>query len=219
MTADLVLEIPGIPPFLWTYQVVEGDAVVGRGTGSEVTLLHSTVSRHHARILCDRNGLRVLDEDSSNGTFVNGTKVAPYTHAPFKAGDLLTFGVVHLQVTQRKAIPSPSAMSQTKSTTEIDSVSRVEDFLLGVDSLGSGPLRVLPLLLRGYTEKEIAAEIHRGVSTVHTHVHTILRHFGVSSTKKLFAMLIDRSLLAEATDAAAQTLNPLPAIPTPRGQA
>lgn len=50
-------------------------SLVGRGTGADVTLEDSLVSREHVTISRDEAGWMVRDLGSRNGTFVNGRKV------------------------------------------------------------------------------------------------------------------------------------------------
>ncbi len=49
---------------------------MGRAADNELTLPYPTVSLHHARILADTNGCRIMDLGSSNGTSVNGVELA-----------------------------------------------------------------------------------------------------------------------------------------------
>ncbi len=51
-------------------------AVVGRDPEAEVRVRHSNVSRHHARITLTGDRFTIEDLGSSNGTFVNGRRVA-----------------------------------------------------------------------------------------------------------------------------------------------
>jgi len=51
--------------------------VIGRAAGSDIHLTHPTVSSRHAQIRkLDGGGLELVDLNSANGTFVNGTRVA-----------------------------------------------------------------------------------------------------------------------------------------------
>lgn len=68
---------------------------------------------------------------------------------------------------------------------------------LEVDGYFGAPLevpirqqQVLQGLLRGYSEKEIAAQLVLSPRTVHKYVEHLLRHFGVHSRAKLMAMWI-----------------------------
>jgi adenylate cyclase len=66
-TTRLVLTVAGRPRVV---VLGDGDAFhVGRDPGSDLVLERSFASRHHARILCRRQSLLIVDE-SSNGTFV-----------------------------------------------------------------------------------------------------------------------------------------------------
>ncbi|MGH3263716.1 MAG: FHA domain-containing protein [Trebonia sp.] len=62
---------------------------VGRGLVADVRLEDSHVSRRHAIVALRGEGARVLDDRSSNGTFVNGR---PVTVAHLTDGDVLRFG-------------------------------------------------------------------------------------------------------------------------------
>jgi pSer/pThr/pTyr-binding forkhead associated (FHA) protein len=62
---------------------------IGRGLVADVRLEDSHVSRRHAILALRGEGARVLDDRSSNGTFVNGRAV---TVAELSDGDVLRFG-------------------------------------------------------------------------------------------------------------------------------
>lgn len=64
--------------------------VIGRGEESDVRLADDLlVSKRHAKLVMEQNGPVVIDLDSRNGTFVNGTRV---TRAPLTTRDELTIG-------------------------------------------------------------------------------------------------------------------------------
>lgn len=48
---------------------------IGRGLSAELHLDEASVSRRHAILVPRPNGARILDDRSSNGTFVNGRRV------------------------------------------------------------------------------------------------------------------------------------------------
>jgi serine phosphatase RsbU (regulator of sigma subunit) len=64
--------------------------ILGRQVDSNVCLEAQAVSRHHARILFEDGRFLVEDLQSSNGTFVNGTRVRG--QVPFREGDTLQVG-------------------------------------------------------------------------------------------------------------------------------
>jgi hypothetical protein len=66
------------------------EASIGRDPGNAIPLTDdSTVSRRHARIWAENGGYKIHDEGSSNGTFVNGTRI---TDAPLRPGDEVSIG-------------------------------------------------------------------------------------------------------------------------------
>jgi len=50
---------------------------IGRDPGADIRIQETSISRRHARIMFRDGLVRILDNDSSNGTFVNGTMLAP----------------------------------------------------------------------------------------------------------------------------------------------
>src|SRR5438876_11736065 len=48
---------------------------IGRGLAADLRLDENSVSRRHAIVVQDARGTRILDDRSSNGTFVNGRRV------------------------------------------------------------------------------------------------------------------------------------------------
>ena len=67
---------------------------IGRGLSADLRLDENSVSRRHARLVNDSSGARILDDRSSNGTFVNGQRVE---QAALANGDLVMLGRVALR--------------------------------------------------------------------------------------------------------------------------
>ncbi|HLM85137.1 MAG TPA: FHA domain-containing protein [Solirubrobacteraceae bacterium] len=67
---------------------------IGRGLNAELRLDDSSVSRRHAIIVPRPAGARILDDRSSNGTFVNGRRVQ---QADLANGDVIVLGRVVLR--------------------------------------------------------------------------------------------------------------------------
>lgn len=72
---------------LW---VKEGSTRVGRGGECELVLDSTQVSRVHARIEAGAGVFLLVDEGSSNGTYVNGKRVRRYRE--LQVGDVIRFG-------------------------------------------------------------------------------------------------------------------------------
>jgi pSer/pThr/pTyr-binding forkhead associated (FHA) protein len=71
---------------------------IGRGLAADLRLDEDSVSRRHAILVYRRSGSRILDDRSSNGTFVNGRRV---TQADLHDGDVLVLGRVVLRYLER----------------------------------------------------------------------------------------------------------------------
>ena len=69
--------------------------IVGRAVNSDVPIYDPTISRQHAQLSAEAGGVHVKDLGSSNGTFLNGSKVTDTVAAP---NDVLTFGKVAFYV-------------------------------------------------------------------------------------------------------------------------
>ena len=59
--------------------------------------LEEGVSRRHARIFLDEGQLAVEDLDSTNGTFLNGSRLEPYVSRPLYDGDVLRLGLLKIK--------------------------------------------------------------------------------------------------------------------------
>lgn len=73
-----------------------GESVVhiGRGLAADLHLDETSVSRRHAILVPRAAGARILDDRSSNGTFVNGRQVQ---QADLSHGDVIMIGRVMLR--------------------------------------------------------------------------------------------------------------------------
>jgi pSer/pThr/pTyr-binding forkhead associated (FHA) protein len=68
---------------------------IGRSTGAEFMLDAPLVSRLHCQLWATDEAIQVKDLDSTNGTYVNGKRVASAT---VQAGDVLRIGRVELKI-------------------------------------------------------------------------------------------------------------------------
>jgi regulator of protease activity HflC (stomatin/prohibitin superfamily) len=68
----------------------QGSFVIGRE--GDIVIEGDGISRHHARLVVANGRMSVIDLGSTNGTFVNGRKLAPKEAAPLGAHDTVGFG-------------------------------------------------------------------------------------------------------------------------------
>lgn len=78
-----------------TFVLNPGVTTVGRHPESDIFLDDVTVSRHHCRFMIEGNGLGVEDSGSTNGTYVNDSRVDSMV---LSAGDEVLVGRFHFLV-------------------------------------------------------------------------------------------------------------------------
>ena len=81
--------------------------VLGRGAGSDVRLPDPSVSARHATIRALGNDYAIVDEGSTNGTWVGGVRLQPHSPRVVKTGDLVRMGRVWLELSMGKKAPTP----------------------------------------------------------------------------------------------------------------
>ncbi len=90
--------------------------VIGRGEGCEVRLPDPSVSHRHASIRQRGSDYIVVDEGSTNGTFVGPVKLAPQATRLLKSGDRVRVGRVWLEVLME---PAPATEQPQLATKEL----------------------------------------------------------------------------------------------------
>ncbi len=93
--------------------------VVGRAVTSDIPIYDPTISRRHAEVSLTENGVLVKDLGSSNGTFLNGAKIAEAEAGP---NDVVTFGKVAFRVKEvtmpaprPQVVPAPSEFTNPRA--------------------------------------------------------------------------------------------------------
>ena len=81
-----------------TFRILPGSIkTIGRSPGAQFIVDAALVSRLHCRLSAGATELQVDDLDSTNGTFVNGTRVK---RSSLKEGDRLGVGRVELVISR-----------------------------------------------------------------------------------------------------------------------
>lgn len=78
------------------YGFEQSRVVIGRGSGADVRIPHLTVSEVHATVRLDADGYGIVDDDSTNGTRVNGTKLTSGRKKRLQDGDRIEIGAYEL---------------------------------------------------------------------------------------------------------------------------
>jgi pSer/pThr/pTyr-binding forkhead associated (FHA) protein len=91
----------GDPPF--TFRITAGNIrTIGRAPRADFIVDAALVSRVHCRLSAGAADLEVVDLESTNGTFVNGERIA---RARLKTGDRLGVGKVEFIVSRAATVP------------------------------------------------------------------------------------------------------------------
>ncbi|HWE36019.1 MAG TPA: GGDEF domain-containing protein [Isosphaeraceae bacterium] len=99
----LIVLSGGIPGAM--LRLGRGATRLGRGVDNVIQLPESSISRHHAALKADDDGhVRLVDLGSTNGTYLNGERVAPHTPILLRDGDRIRFGAA---VVVKFARPDP----------------------------------------------------------------------------------------------------------------
>lgn len=69
---------------------------IGKGAGNDIVIPDDSVSANHARLEFDEGAWRILDLNSTNGTYVEGVRLAPEVLTPLAYGASVRFGGVPL---------------------------------------------------------------------------------------------------------------------------
>jgi pSer/pThr/pTyr-binding forkhead associated (FHA) protein len=94
-----ILEADGPEPDRVRFRMPEGSVkTIGRSNGAEFIVNAELVSRLHCQLSASAGGLRVKDLGSTNGTYVNGKRVAA---SELQDGDRLAVGRVELIVSRQ----------------------------------------------------------------------------------------------------------------------
>jgi pSer/pThr/pTyr-binding forkhead associated (FHA) protein len=88
-----------------TVAVAGSSMRIGRSLSAELRFEDPTVSRRHAVLLVEDDGVRVLDDRSLNGVFVNGERTVSQT---LEDGDEVVIGRYRLRYVDRAATAAPT---------------------------------------------------------------------------------------------------------------
>src|SRR5271169_1777797 len=86
-----------------------GEVVIGRSPECQVVLKDFGISRNHAKLVVDDDGVRIVDLKSKNGTQVNGV---PVVEAHLKDGDRILLG--KFQLTFSKSLEGKVVLDEAK---------------------------------------------------------------------------------------------------------
>jgi len=91
-----------------------GQVTIGRAEDSGIRIDHGSVSRMHARLHVEEEGVEIEDLGSSNGTRVNAQRLTPHQRVALCQGDVVEVGAAMLVVQHRAQGPEAAAPKRTQ---------------------------------------------------------------------------------------------------------
>lgn len=92
------LEVESLESGTIRHPLAPGEHLVGRGAEADVVVESPTLSRAHARLVVDADGVQVIDLGSTNGTRVAGREAEPGTPVAVAPGAELELGSVPCRI-------------------------------------------------------------------------------------------------------------------------
>jgi pSer/pThr/pTyr-binding forkhead associated (FHA) protein len=162
--------------------------VVGRGVGVDIQLEDDSVSRRHAVFRLTENGPVVEDLDSRNGTRVNGRPIS--SPALLALGDRVALGDTEFELVNAADVRDDRV---TQPMTNLGSDHAASETSLA--ALSPRERAVFPLLARGLSQREIAAQCGVSVKTVETYRTRISHKLGLHSRAELIRFALETGVL------------------------
>jgi adenylate cyclase len=189
--------------------------VLGRGPSSDLPVPDPTISRRHAELRVDTDGLEVHDLGSSNGTRVNGQKI---TRARVTSADTVTFGRATFRIEQVDAHRAPAGTivrqvrvdSSRQAIAHLEGHSAESHLRLGDADLAARQSRKLELLLDLSQRLSGELDLDRLLETI---VHTA---FEVLTIDRVAILLADPETGKLVNRTSRSRVGELPAQAVPR---
>src|SRR3954462_1202791 len=112
-----------------SYTFTEGEVTIGRSPDCQIVLKDFGISRTHAKLIADADGVRIQDLKSKNGTQVNGV---PVVEAPLKDGDRILLGKFRMALSKTlkgRVVPDEAKPLSEEAGTIIRSVGELSKLL------------------------------------------------------------------------------------------
>lgn len=150
-----------------------GSTTIGRSDSADLTLTDDGISRRHVKIAISEDDIaNLIDLDSTNGTFVNGTRVDMVI---LREGDRVQVG--------------PEATLRFVYQTRDDLAPKEEDI-----PLSKREIEVARLVAHGLTSQEVATELGISPRTVTTHLSNIYERLGLPGRAALARYIVQAGL-------------------------
>jgi DNA-binding CsgD family transcriptional regulator len=199
-TPAAYLLMTNVPPHVWQASVYDHPQVIGRLPECDIVIPgeHVRVSRQHAVVGADHDGLWIRDLGSSGGTQLNGVPLIPRVQTRAVIGDRVLLGGLELYfVSPEASVLDDSGIlvcekPQGSRTTLLFTASPLKPSGAGVPLhlLSPAELEVVRWICRGLTNvDEIGRKLFRSPHTVRTQLGSVFKKLEVHSREELIAVL------------------------------
>ena len=182
----------------WQAPVYERSQVMGRLPGCDIVIPEEFVhvSRQHALVGFDKDGLWIQDLGSSGGTQLNGVPLVPSAKTRAEIGDRVSLSGLELYFVSPDAsildesIDETEGEGKTRQTVQFTakSIKTVGDVRLA--SLSPAELEIVRWICRGLTTfEEIGRKLYRSPHTVRTQLGSVFKKLDVHSREQLLALM------------------------------
>jgi DNA-binding CsgD family transcriptional regulator len=182
----------------WQASVYGRSQIIGRLPECDIVIPEEFVhvSRQHAEVGADKDGLWIQDLGSSGGTQLNGVPLVPAARTRAEIGDRVSLGGLELYFVS----PDASILEESNGENNTDgktrrtvqftakSIKTVGDVRLA--SLSPAELEIVRWICRGLTTfEEIGRKLFRSPHTVRTQLGSIFKKLNVHSREQLMALM------------------------------
>jgi DNA-binding CsgD family transcriptional regulator len=183
----------------------EGELLIGRASDCALQLKGGLVSRHHARLRFDAaHGLLVEDLQSRNGVTVNGAKIEGA--ALVGHGDVIGIGLRSIllfdagmsdRAEHLSTLPPAGGNGAPADGQASSDAGDAPTMRVCLSNLSARERAVLELIVRGFTQKEMAQQLFVSVKTVETYRARLAEKLGCQSRAELVTYAIAAGILRE----------------------
>jgi pSer/pThr/pTyr-binding forkhead associated (FHA) protein len=108
--------------------------IIGRGADSDLVINYASASRHHAQVGLDGANYYVMDLGSTNGTYLDGIRLAANQPTIWPPGSPLTIGNITFQLEQLQFDPQQPLTTSGGGDKAIRDQDRTDTTMLGWQS-------------------------------------------------------------------------------------
>ncbi|MBN2545958.1 MAG: FHA domain-containing protein [Spirochaetes bacterium] len=165
----------------WVIPINKSPFIIGRRDDCSLSILSKNISRRHAEIFMTSTYLMIQDLRSTNGTFVNESRIK--TAIKLNDGDTIHFADMKFRI----LLKDSNDLLIQSGTFFLDRPKKSDDFITHFD-ITKREEEILYYLLEGKSTKKIADTLFISEGTAKNHVLNIFKKVNVHSRFELLAV-------------------------------